>query len=307
MKVDIVVVNWNSGSLLRDCLESVIQHGAAVVNKIVVVDNGSSDGSLEFLLDLPGITVIEAHVNLGFGRACNLGAKICESDFVLFLNPDARIYDHTLDHVVNYMVDKDNRQVGICGVQLENESGEIARSSSRFPTAARLFSQSIGLNKFFPRLGMPMNEWDHSCSRSVDQVIGAFFFVRRSLFDMLVGFDQRFFVYFEEVDFSYRAKILGWDSVFLAEAKAFHVGGGSSRQVKARRLFYSLRSRLQYAHKHFNAAEFALVVISTLLLEPLVRICASFFDGSSSSIKENFSAFHMLYSWIIGKKLMELP
>ena len=90
-------MNWNSGPLLRDCLESVIQHGAAVVNKIVVVDNGSSDGSLEFLLDLPGTTIIEAHVNLGFGRACNLGAKICESDFVLFLNPDARIYDHTLD------------------------------------------------------------------------------------------------------------------------------------------------------------------------------------------------------------------
>jgi len=101
----------------------------------------------------------------------------------------------------------------------------------------------------------------------VDQVIGAFFLVRRALFETLGGFDERFFMYFEEVDFSKRAQMRGAASVYLGAARAFHSGGYSSRQVKASRLFYSLRSRFLYGFKHFRPAE----AVAVLLEEEVER------------------------------------
>ena len=302
MQIDIVIVNWNAGNLLHECVDSVIRYGVPLVSKIIVVDNNSSDDSTFFIESLPKVDLLRAHENLGFGKACNLGATYCDSEFVLFLNPDARIYPDTLKSVLGFMGEKENLNVGICGVQLENENGEIARSNSRFPSVTGLLSHSAGLSKLFPILGAPMNEWDHSSTKAVDQVIGAFFFVRRCLFESLDGFDERFFVYFEEVDFSFRAKLLGWSSVYFSGAKAFHVGGGSSQQVKAKRLFYSQRSRIQYVFKHFNALGLVLVLLGTLFIEPAVRITVAISNKSLLSIKENLSAYCMLYSWLFRYK-----
>ena len=108
-----------------------------------------------------------------------------------------------------------------------------------------------------------MSEWAHDTDREVDQVIGAYFLTRRALFQKLGGFDQRFFVYFEEVDFCVRARTAGSTAFFLAGAQAFHRGGGSSEQVPAQRLFYSLRSRMAYSHKHFTKTGSSTVAFAT--------------------------------------------
>ena len=105
---------------------SIIQHGEPFVSKIVVVDNNSSDNSLCFIESFSQVNLIQAHENLGFGKACNLGALHSESDFILFLNPDARIYSDTLQEVLAFMKAEENSKVGICGVQLHNENGDIA-------------------------------------------------------------------------------------------------------------------------------------------------------------------------------------
>lgn len=97
-----------------------------------------------------------------------------------------------------------------------------------------------------------MQDFDHCSSREVDHVIGAFFLVRRSVFEQLKGFDERYFVYLEDLDFSLRARKAGWKTYYLADATAYHKGGGTSEQVKAHRLFYSLRSRMIYGFRHFN-------------------------------------------------------
>ena len=307
MQIDIVIVNWNAGNFLQECVDSVIRYGDSLVSKIIIVDNNSSDNSIAFIDSLPEVDLIQAQENLGFGKACNLGARHCDSEFVLFLNPDARIYLHTLKNILGFMGDTRSSNVGICGVQLENENGEIARSNSRFPSATGLLSHSVGLSKLIPILGAPMSEWDHSDTKCVDQVIGAFFLVRRHLFDSLDGFDEQFFVYYEEVDFAFRAKHLGWSTVYYAGAKAFHFGGGISQQVKAKRLYYSQRSRIQYVFKHFNSLGILLVLLGTLLIEPTVRITVSIFNRSLSSIKEILVAYYMLYRWLfchnfLGKK-----
>jgi GT2 family glycosyltransferase len=147
-------------------------------------------------------------------------------------------------------------------------------------------------------MGHFMADWDHLTSGPVDHVMGSFFLVRRNVFDALQGFDTRFFVYLEDLDFSKRAKMLGWTSFYLAEAMAYHAGGGTSRQVKARRLFYSLRSRILYSFKHFNPIGASLVLLVTLLFEPLFRTAFSLLRRSWTSVKETCSAYIMLYRWL---------
>ena len=303
MKIDIVVVNWNSGPLLQECVESILKFGRPLVARTVVVDNNSSDESHKFMVDLPNTTLIQAPTNLGFGKACNLGAKICDGDYILFLNPDSRLYQHTLEDVLEFMSRERNSSIGICGVRLEDEHGETARSCSRFPSVKGFLSKAIGLTRLAPSFGSAMNEWDHSHSRKVDQVIGAFFFVRKNLFDSLNGFDERFFVYFEEVDFAYRAKQVGLSNYYLAETAAFHLGGGVSRHVKSRRLFYSMRSRIQYAIKNFDSKDAYLVIFITLIIEPFTRIILSLFTLSTTSLKESISAFLKLYVWSFNSLL----
>lgn len=300
MFVDVVIVNWNTGHLLYECVESVINFGGPSVSKIIVVDNDSNDDSFLSARGFTQVHFIQAKKNLGFGKACNLGASFSKSEFILFLNPDARVFPDTIKNALIFMMSEENRKVGICGVQLNNENGEIARTSSRFPSVLGLLSQSSGLSKLFPSLGSPMVEWDHTSTKVVDQVIGAFFLVRRHLFETLGGFDEQFFVYYEEVDFAFRANSLGWSNVYYTGSKAFHFGGGSSNQVRAKRLFYSQRSKILYARKHFNFFGLLFVLFGTLLIEPITRTTASIFYRSFSSIKETLEAYHMLYKWLFS-------
>lgn len=293
--IDIVIVNWNSGHLLRECIDSM-QLSTLKPQSITIVDNNSTDSSLSFLDET--VRLVRSKSNLGFGKACNLGAATGSAKYILFLNPDARLFEVSLSQSLAFLEYPLNAQVGICGVQLLDNRNVVARSCSRFPTPASFFSHSAALSKFFPRLGHSMVDWHHTITQDVDQVIGAFFLVRRSLFSDLGGFDERFFVYYEELDFSYRARLSGWRSVYLADVQAFHAGGGTSNQVKAKRLFYSLRSRILYAFKHFSLPGALLVLISTLLIEPLSRCSFAIVRCSRSSFLETLCGYAMLIQWL---------
>jgi hypothetical protein len=139
-----------------------------------------------------------------------------------------------------------------------------------------------------------MLDWNHAESCRVDQVMGAFFLIRRDLFESLGGFDERFFVYFEEVDLSFRAHEAGATSYYLANCQAFHKGGGSSEQVKAKRLFYSLRSRILYGYKHFGILSGTAVLLATLLFEPFTRLLLALCRGSMQSITATVEAYWFL-------------
>lgn len=296
--ISVIIINWNAGTQLRECVGSVIQHGEPLVGQIIVVDNGSTDGSENAIEGLPNVTLIRAGENLGFGKACNLGAAGCNSEFLLFLNPDARVFPDSLAEAINFMQRAENAKVGICGVQLVDEDGHITRSCARFPSVSGFIAHAMGFGRIIPTLGYFMSEWDHATTRQVDHVIGAFFLVRRCVFEALQGFDERFFVYLEDLDFSYRAKKLGWSSVYLADVQAFHAGGGTSRQVKAKRLFYSLRSRILYAFRHFNPFGATVVLLATLFVEPLSRSVLAVGHCSWASLKETWAAYVMLFRWL---------
>src|SRR5262249_42876882 len=144
------------------------------------------------------------------------------------------------------------------------------------------------------------NDWDHATSEEVDHVIGAFFLVRRQLFEILNGFDERFFVYLEDLDFSYRASRSGWRSYYLASARARHIGGGCSAKVKAPRLFYALRSRLLYCDKHFGRVSATSVLLASIITEPISRIMRAIWHRSHEELQETLQAYGMLFRWIIG-------
>lgn len=296
--IDVIVVNWNSGEQLIDAVSSIASQKSDFVREVIIVDNDSTDNSLQSVIGISNIKIIKSFENLGFGKACNLGTQHADADFLLFLNPDAAVYPGTLEKITKFMQNPANEKVGICGVQLIDEGGLVARSCARFPNPKGFIFHAIGLDRFFPKLGHFMAEWPHDTTQDVDQLIGAFFLVRRSLFKELGGFDERFFVYFEEVDFSYRARKAGWRSIYLADVQAFHAGGGTSNQVKAKRLFYSLRSRLLYAFKHFTLPGALLVLIATLLLEPISRSALAIGRRSWSSLVETWTGYGMLFLWL---------
>lgn len=314
VNLSIVIVNWNSGNQLRECLASIGASAAQLppgctLQQVVVVDNGSTDGSDQHLLVQGGrVRLIRNAVNRGFAAACNQGAADLGSDLILFLNPDTRLFDDSLAAPVNLLQRQDHAHTGIVGIAMVDDSGRVVPSCARYPRAWHFASHAVGLDRLWPRAGHYMLEWDHAQTRQVDQVIGAFFMIRRELFEALSGFDERFFVYFEEVDLAWRARQAGWASVYLADASAYHKGGGTSGAVKDVRLFYSLRSRLQYGVKHFRLPERLLLWAVTFALEPASRMAHLAIGGRWPEVRHVAAAYAMLWRhWFRSPYLATTP
>lgn len=299
--LDIILVNWNAGDQLRSCLASVVaaRQDNFVLQRVVVVDNASSDHSLAGLDNLGlGITIIRNSENRGFAVACNQGAAGSRADYLLFLNCDTRLFANSLTDVLAFMEQPENATIGICGIRLLDEQGQPGTAAARFPTLRVMLGKMTGLARLLPTIfpSHLMHPAEMTKSRAVDQVIGAFFLIRKAVFDQCKGFDERFFVYFEEVDLALRAKQAGYRSYYLANVSAFHAGGGLSGQVKARRLFYSLRSRIYYAQKHYNPIALAILVFGTFTVEPLVRLLLAVLKFSPTQISETLAGYRMLTS-----------
>lgn len=275
--IDIVIVSWNCRALLSDCLDSIADSGAVAscISSVVVVDNASEE-TIEDVVAKHSefVTFVRNETNLGFAKACNIGAGLGCSEFVLFLNPDTRIEHSLIQGVLRAAESPEASSIGIFGVPVESESGESV-CGSVFPTlttyASSLIPSSVA-TKLRIRKGALLCASDIGGGGCIDQVIGAFFFVRRSLFEKLEGFDERFFVYFEEVDFCYRSKMLGYKSYIVPGPSMYHYGGGSSEAVRGLRLFYSLRSRLIYSRKHLSFIHYSSILVFTFSAELMARV-----------------------------------
>ncbi|GMM91786.1 glycosyltransferase family 2 protein [Qipengyuania sp. MTN3-11] len=295
--VDIVIVNWNAGPLLRECVTSISREAGDLAASVVVVDNGSTDGSARLSDDGLPLIIDRAGSNLGFARACNRGAARGSAPYLLFLNPDAQIGPRSLHHAVEHLESERGTSDGICGVQLLGADHEVQRHCGRFPTASTLVATALGLTSLAPGIFRPvmLGEFDHRSSRHVEHVIGAFYLIRREVFESLGGFDERFFVYLEDLDLSQRVAQAGWGTYYLVGAPSLHVGGGTSSQVKAHRLFYANQSRLVYAFKHFGRVGAWAVAAATLIVEPWVRLARSAVRGSRADAVNTLKAYRMLW------------
>ena len=298
--LDVVIVNWNSGECLRRGLEALAAspEDVACIATLIVIDNASTDGSAavhDFAETLP-LHIVSNQENRGFAAACNQGASIGTAGALLFLNPDVRIRPGALTKGLDFLFAEHGTRVGAVGVKLIDEDGVTQHSCARFPTAWRLVAQSAFLDRLAPSFFAPhfMMEWDHETTRSVDQVMGAFLMMPRALFERLKGFDERFFVYFEDLDLCLRIKQQGWSVMHFAEASAVHEGQGTTRAIVGMRLFYSWRGRLLYAAKNFSRGGLLACLLATLFLEPPARIAAALGKGSAKDMRSVLSAYRLL-------------
>jgi N-acetylglucosaminyl-diphospho-decaprenol L-rhamnosyltransferase len=280
--IDVVIVNWNAADHLAACLASLaVDPERTCIRTVAVVDNGSTDDSLAgpFPAALPTV-VDRAGSNLGFAAGANRGARPGTAPYILFLNPDTRLVPGALDAALSAF-DR-SADIGIVGVRLLDQAGKTSRTCSRFPTAGAFAARSLGLDRLpgCHRLKPFMEDWSHDESRMVDQVMGAFMMIPRELYQKLGGFDERFFLYYEDVDLARRAKLAGRTTWFEAGGAAYHVGGGSSSAIPGRRLCHILSSRLAYAHKNLSRSGFLLVILMTVMFEPGSRLVRELCCGS---------------------------
>lgn len=260
----IIIVNWNVKDLVIKTITAALKQ-TDVVTEIIVVDNDSHDGSVEALKTIFGdkIKLIESKENLGFAKANNLAAKQAVGEYLLILNPDCFLHEHALTPAINRLKGDNN---GILGFRLLNEDGSQQLSIRKFPRVIDVFLFCLRLNHW-PRLFSYFSNYfqlnfDYAKEQSVEQVMGACFLIKNSLFKQLNGFDEGFYIWFEEVDLCQRVHNLGYKNLYFPQAQATHVGGqsfGQASTCRKSRIFYN--SLYYYSKKHFN-----------LFLQPIIFI-----------------------------------
>ena len=260
-RVDIVVVAYNSRETLRDCVEPLASLKWAAV---IVVDNASPDDSAAAVADLP-VRVIRAPHNGGFAYGCNLGIRAGHGEFVLLLNPDARLSAQDLGTLVSVL--QTSPGLGGVGPRLIDEAGQLAWSQRRFPRLRSTFAQALFLQRLAPRAA-----WTDELIRDraayehpgrADWLSGACLLLRREAVEAVDGLDEGFFLYSEETDLFRRMASAGWTAAYEPRATAHHAGGGSAPRTSM--TGHWARSRVRYAHKHHGAVVAGLEALGVAL------------------------------------------
>ena len=272
----IIIVNFNSGNLLEKCIESVYQNFYRPDFELIVVDNHSKDSSYSYLTkEKKRSTVVFNKNNVGFAKACNIGVSKSKGEYLLFLNPDTIILEVDLQDLK--IIYEQDPKIGTIGVKQIGELGIVHKTCAQFPNAKQYLNKITGLNKIsskiFPFRFLDLN---YNEDQFVDQVIGSFLFIKKSIFNQHQGFDEQFFVFYEEMDLAYRLNLSGLDNFYHSKMTIYHLGGGTTSKVKEHRLIYSWESRLKFFKKHKGIIENVLIKLTTFVLEPISRIIRAF-------------------------------
>jgi len=252
LDLSIIVVNWNTRQMLADCLNSVQATIKDLAFEIVVVDNGSTDGSQAMLrAQFPQVRLIENSSNVGFARANNQALAASGGRYALLLNSDALL----LDHAVQAMLDLAEREprAGIVGAQLVGADGVFQASHTPFPNLWQEFMILTGTGRaFYDRRYPSHGPEEDKGPQKVDYVEGACLLVRRQAFNEAGGMDEGYFMYAEEVDWCYTLRKRGWQVWYQPSAKVIHLGGGSSKGRRTQREADLYRSRVRFFRKHYG-------------------------------------------------------
>lgn len=295
--LDIVIVNWNGGELIKKTINSLLQiNHLEVINKIYIVDNNSNDNSINELVSHEKIEIIKNNINRGFGAACNQAIKKSTTKYFLLLNPDVVLFEDTIYNSVLFLENRND--LDILGVQQINDDGKYVYSCSRFPTPWGVFTNALGLHKILPKFfrnNILMTDYNYEKSGFVDQVMGAYMMIRsETVFKQIGIFDERFFVFNEELDLSKRLNDHGGKTFYNSEIKIIHSGGGTTNNVKAFRLFLYLQSTLRYNKKHFSFWGSFFSNIITCTLEFGSRIIFCLLRGDFSGVRETVTGYKYL-------------
>jgi N-acetylglucosaminyl-diphospho-decaprenol L-rhamnosyltransferase len=260
----VVVVTYNAMPWLERCLASVQGYPT------VVVDHGSTDGTLETARRFEDVRVVE-QANAGVGAGWNRGLAETTEPWVFLLNADAWVLGDGLAQLVEFA--EQQPEAALVGPKLLNTDGTLQRSARGFATPWRLATEFFFLRKLAPR-SHALNafyaaNWDHATAREVEWLSGAAMLVRRAAVEQVGGLDEGFFMFNEESDWQYRMHEAGWKVVFFPGAEVVHVGGEATKRDWGRMFTAQVRSHVRFVRKHQGAAAAAvtraLLVVSLAL------------------------------------------
>ena len=246
MKLSVVIVNYNVRTYLEQCLQSVRKALEGIEGEVFVVDNDSTDDSVEVLhRDYPWVRLIENQDNMGFARANNMAIREAQGEYVLLLNPDTVVGEHTLREALAFM--EKHEKAGGAGVMMHNADGAKAPESRRaLPTPWVSALKMVGFTK---RYYMKHLSWDEP--GRIDVVSGACFFLRRKALDQVGLLDEDFFMYGEDIDLSYRLLKGGWENWYLPYPIT-HYKGRSTQKSDYRYVHIFYQAMLIFFKKHYS-------------------------------------------------------
>ena len=274
MDLSIIVINWNTRDLLDNCLRSVFSHigNHDIEFEVLVVDNSSSDGSQEMVMaKFKEARLIESEENMGYCRAANLGVRRSRGHYVLISNSDIELKDGHLSSIVSFM--NDNPVIGVVGPSLINIDGSIQYSCRNFPSffnaTVHAFASIFFPNNRFSRK-YKMADFDHKKISVVDWVSGACILFRKEAFEKVNGFDERYFMYVEDMDICYSLNAAGYSVYYYPGVTALHIVGQSSKRASYRMISEFQKSIFRFYRKRYSGS-FMIMSIPFIFLGLLVR------------------------------------
>ncbi len=253
MDLSIIVINWNTCELLRNCLNSVLDGAPKGGSfEIIVVDNASTDGSREMVKRLfPQVTMILNETNKGFAAANNQAMQIASGSNILLLNSDTLVHGDVLANSLAYM--DAHWHVGAMGCRVLNEDGSLQHSTSQFPSLLNLMIQTLGLDRLTFMSAFRkyrMLDWDRQSERYVETISGCYLMVRKECIEAVGALDEDFFFFGEETDWCRRIREAGWRVAFAPVGNITHFGGGSSGTLNHRRDLMLSEATVRLHRKH---------------------------------------------------------
>jgi len=254
LDLSIIIVSFNTKEILTDCIKSVIKYTKGIEYEIIIVDNGSKDGSLARIKELSSkysqVNLIDAKTNLGFGKANNLGAKNAKGEYLLFLNSDTLIFNNAIKESLDNL-----KKIPNCGVyscKLLNANKSVQASGGHFPTFGNVFAWQLFIDDL-PLIGSLIPSFhpqitSYNKNRQMDWVTGAFMIIPKKIFDEVGGFDENIFMYTEEMELCFRLRKLGYQTIFQISPAIIHLGGASGGSVFA--LTSEIKNMIYFWKKH---------------------------------------------------------
>lgn len=310
MELTVIIVNWNTRDMLRDCLYSLKRNSDNQNVKIIVVDNSSKDESIEMVQALfPEVKIINSGENIGFGRANNLALPYADTPFILFLNPDTIVLENTIQKMVDFL--KADPLAGATTCKLKFADGVVHTLGLQwFPTPLNqlitLLFITAKTEQIFRKL-IPYH--DPNESGYVSKICGACIMVRRDVIDQVGYFDERFFMYGEDVDLSRRIISAGWKLYYLSDAEIIHNVAGAGKNstsqfstlmtcesiAKLMQKYYGWSGRVLYASVIFIGSSIRLFLLFFLKILSALSLISQ-----SINYEQSFSKYVAMLKWSLN-------
>lgn len=274
MDFSIIIVSWNVKEVLRKNIQTMLGSSQQSTFEIIVIDNDSKDGTVSMIQsEFPSIRLIVNQENLGFAKASNQGLKIASGDFLILLNPDMKIFPDTLENLKLWL--ENNPQADVTGISLIDEQGNIVPHVRQFPSIWDQVAIILKLPHIFPSLlhSYLQTDFDYSKPGQVDSVRGAFFVIRKSSLQKFGLLDERYFLWFEEVDYCQTVKQQGGQVWYTPATKAIdYIGQSFSQLPRAKKQIYFRNSMIAYFKKWKSPWQTTVLSIFWLLAEVIVVV-----------------------------------